>query len=244
MSGSSRSLEREYSCTVRLLDDSEYTCTIQVSAAPPRPRDPLVLRVWSTWPAAAARGSPQTLALCPPLAAEDGSSAGRLHRRPCPGPGTGHWAPLPGESQRPGPPTRSLLSPVVRALHPGSWSPPEWGAPSTSVQREVGKIGGSFPGRPVAGRRLGLSGPARRLAGFSYLCLVGRIMVYVIISLPLPPPSICESELSEGRTERAAHADWPIEGAQPALWALKIQAPLPRFAPPILFCWAVLGGVR
>ncbi|XP_044789352.1 FERM domain-containing protein 5 isoform X4 [Bubalus bubalis] len=29
MSGSSRSLEREYSCTVRLLDDSEYTCTIQ-----------------------------------------------------------------------------------------------------------------------------------------------------------------------------------------------------------------------
>ncbi|KAL6035792.1 hypothetical protein STEG23_005189 [Scotinomys teguina] len=31
MSGSSRSLEREYSCTVRLLDDSEYTCTIQVS---------------------------------------------------------------------------------------------------------------------------------------------------------------------------------------------------------------------
>lgn len=39
MSGSSRSLEREYSCTVRLLDDSEYTCTIQVSAAPARPRD-------------------------------------------------------------------------------------------------------------------------------------------------------------------------------------------------------------
>ncbi|ERE70888.1 FERM domain-containing protein 5 [Cricetulus griseus] len=30
MSGSSRSLEREYSCTVRLLDDSEYTCTIQL----------------------------------------------------------------------------------------------------------------------------------------------------------------------------------------------------------------------
>lgn len=45
MSGSSRSLEREYSCTVRLLDDSEYTCTIQVSAAPPRPRVPLVPRV-------------------------------------------------------------------------------------------------------------------------------------------------------------------------------------------------------
>lgn len=38
MSGSSRSLEREYSCTVRLLDDSEYTCTIQVSAAPPARR--------------------------------------------------------------------------------------------------------------------------------------------------------------------------------------------------------------
>uniref|UniRef100_M3YGZ6 Uncharacterized protein n=1 Tax=Mustela putorius furo TaxID=9669 RepID=M3YGZ6_MUSPF len=33
MSGSSRSLEREYSCTVRLLDDSEYTCTIQVFCA-------------------------------------------------------------------------------------------------------------------------------------------------------------------------------------------------------------------
>ncbi|KAM7327458.1 hypothetical protein ACRRTK_013825 [Alexandromys fortis] len=32
MSGSSRSLEREYSCTVRLLDDSEYTCTIQCQA--------------------------------------------------------------------------------------------------------------------------------------------------------------------------------------------------------------------
>lgn len=45
MSGSSRSLEREYSCTVRLLDDSEYTCTIQVSATPLCPRDPLVPRV-------------------------------------------------------------------------------------------------------------------------------------------------------------------------------------------------------
>ncbi|KAJ7994842.1 hypothetical protein DPEC_G00253650 [Dallia pectoralis] len=31
MSGSLRSLEREFNCTVRLLDDSEYTCTIQVS---------------------------------------------------------------------------------------------------------------------------------------------------------------------------------------------------------------------
>lgn len=31
MSGSLRNLEREYSCTVRLLDDTEYTCTIQVS---------------------------------------------------------------------------------------------------------------------------------------------------------------------------------------------------------------------
>ncbi|KAM9223908.1 FERM domain-containing protein 5 isoform 2-T2 [Leptosomus discolor] len=29
MSGSSRNLDREYNCTVRLLDDSEYTCTIQ-----------------------------------------------------------------------------------------------------------------------------------------------------------------------------------------------------------------------
>ncbi|XP_037766050.1 FERM domain-containing protein 5 isoform X2 [Chelonia mydas] len=32
MSGSSRSLEREYGCTVRLLDDSEYTCTLQRDA--------------------------------------------------------------------------------------------------------------------------------------------------------------------------------------------------------------------
>ncbi|XP_062998829.1 FERM domain-containing protein 5 isoform X2 [Elgaria multicarinata webbii] len=32
MSGSSRSLERDYSCTVRLLDDSEYSCTIQRDA--------------------------------------------------------------------------------------------------------------------------------------------------------------------------------------------------------------------
>lgn len=32
MSGSSRNLEREYNCTVRLLDDSEYTCTIQVGS--------------------------------------------------------------------------------------------------------------------------------------------------------------------------------------------------------------------
>ncbi|NWS74284.1 FRMD5 protein, partial [Crotophaga sulcirostris] len=32
MSGSSRSLDREYNCTVRLLDDSEYTCTIQRDA--------------------------------------------------------------------------------------------------------------------------------------------------------------------------------------------------------------------
>lgn len=34
------------------------------------------------------------------------------------------------------------------------------------------------------------------------------------------PPSICESELSEGRIERVAHAEWPIEG-NPAPWALK-----------------------
>ncbi|XP_042328358.1 FERM domain-containing protein 5 isoform X2 [Sceloporus undulatus] len=32
MSGSSRSLERDYCCTVRLLDDSEYNCTIQRDA--------------------------------------------------------------------------------------------------------------------------------------------------------------------------------------------------------------------
>ncbi|KAJ0002048.1 hypothetical protein NQD34_001844 [Periophthalmus magnuspinnatus] len=31
MSSSIRSLDREYNCTVRLLDDSEYTCTIQVT---------------------------------------------------------------------------------------------------------------------------------------------------------------------------------------------------------------------
>ncbi|XP_042631101.1 FERM domain-containing protein 5 isoform X3 [Cyprinus carpio] len=31
MSGSVRNLEREYMCTVRLLDDTEYTCSIQVS---------------------------------------------------------------------------------------------------------------------------------------------------------------------------------------------------------------------
>lgn len=31
MSGSIRNLERECNCTVRLLDDTEYTCTIQVS---------------------------------------------------------------------------------------------------------------------------------------------------------------------------------------------------------------------
>ncbi|XP_060550713.1 FERM domain-containing protein 5 isoform X4 [Pantherophis guttatus] len=32
MSGSSRSLDRDYSCTVRLLDDNEYSCTIQRDA--------------------------------------------------------------------------------------------------------------------------------------------------------------------------------------------------------------------
>uniref|UniRef100_A0A3P9D5V1 FERM domain-containing protein n=1 Tax=Maylandia zebra TaxID=106582 RepID=A0A3P9D5V1_9CICH len=32
MSGSVRNLEREYNCTVRLLDDTEYTCTIQRDA--------------------------------------------------------------------------------------------------------------------------------------------------------------------------------------------------------------------
>lgn len=31
MSGSDRTLDREFNCTVRLLDDSEYTCTVQVS---------------------------------------------------------------------------------------------------------------------------------------------------------------------------------------------------------------------
>lgn len=44
MSGSIRNLEREYSCTVRLLDDTEYTCTIQVShlstAVPLSPAEP------------------------------------------------------------------------------------------------------------------------------------------------------------------------------------------------------------
>ncbi|XP_070618495.1 FERM domain-containing protein 5 isoform X2 [Erythrolamprus reginae] len=32
MSGSSRSLDRDYSCTVRLLDDNEYSCTLQRDA--------------------------------------------------------------------------------------------------------------------------------------------------------------------------------------------------------------------
>ncbi|XP_063170004.1 FERM domain-containing protein 5 [Candoia aspera] len=32
MSGSSRSLDRDYSCTVRLLDDNEYSCTLQKDA--------------------------------------------------------------------------------------------------------------------------------------------------------------------------------------------------------------------
>lgn len=90
MSGSSRSLEREYSCTVRLLDDSEYTCTIQVSAAPPRPRDPFHPRSLFNLARGRRPGFASDLALCPPLATEDGSSAGRLHRRPCPGPGTEH----------------------------------------------------------------------------------------------------------------------------------------------------------
>ncbi|AWP01828.1 putative early nodulin-75-like [Scophthalmus maximus] len=35
MSSSIRSLDRECDCTVRLLDDSEYTCTIQVSVVSP-----------------------------------------------------------------------------------------------------------------------------------------------------------------------------------------------------------------
>ncbi|KAJ8776911.1 hypothetical protein J1605_015088 [Eschrichtius robustus] len=80
MSGSSRSLEREYSCTVRLLDDSEYTCTIQ------------------------------TPALCPPLAAADGPGSGRLCLSPSPGLGTRSSALLRGESSRPGPPPRPLPS--------------------------------------------------------------------------------------------------------------------------------------
>lgn len=73
MSGSSRSLEREYSCTVRLLDDSEYTCTIQVSAASParppaRSRDPAP-QTRLSWRGAAARGRSSSnpgAALCPP----------------------------------------------------------------------------------------------------------------------------------------------------------------------------------
>lgn len=48
MSSSIRSLDRECNCTVRLLDDSEYTCTIQVSAAA----------------AAAAAAARVTLSLC------------------------------------------------------------------------------------------------------------------------------------------------------------------------------------
>ncbi|KAK5604911.1 hypothetical protein CRENBAI_006505 [Crenichthys baileyi] len=32
MSSSVRSLDRECNCTVRLLDDSEYTCTIQTAS--------------------------------------------------------------------------------------------------------------------------------------------------------------------------------------------------------------------
>lgn len=212
MSGSSRSLEREYSCTVRLLDDSEYTCTIQVSAAPPRPRDPLVPRVWPTWPAAAARGSPQTPALCPRVAAPDGPSAESLLPSPCPGPRTGRSAPLRGESPRPGSPTRPLPSPGVKALHPGSLNPRGWGALSAGVRREAGRAGGFCPGRPVAGCRLWLPGWART-AGWLFLSLFGWKDNGVCHNFP---PSICESELSEGRTERAAHAEWPMKGAQPS----------------------------
>lgn len=90
MSGSSRSLEREYSCTVRLLDDSEYTCTIQVSAALPARGTPSLANL------ARGRlpGSPQTPVLCPSLAAAAGPGAERLRPRPGPGRGTGRSAQL------------------------------------------------------------------------------------------------------------------------------------------------------
>lgn len=144
MSGSSRSLEREYSCTVRLLDDSEYTCTIQVSAAPLRSRDPLVPRVWPTWPA--RRSRPQRF----------------VHRlSPSPGLGTRSSALLRGESSRSGPPPRPLPSPEVRTLYPGSSNPPVWGAPSSGVGREA-----LSPAAPSGGA--GFDSPARqgRLAAF------------------------------------------------------------------------------
>lgn len=62
-----------------------------------------------------------------------------------------------------------------------SWLPPVWGAPSAGVRREADRAVGSSPGRPVGGRSFGSSALQGRLAAF-LISLVGRIMVYVIIS--------------------------------------------------------------
>ena len=181
MSGSSRSLEREYSCTVRLLDDSEYTCTIQVSAAPPLLPGP--------WPAAASRGSPQTPALCPPLAAADGpAGAGRLS--PGPGLGTRSSAPLRRESRRPGPPSSSPA--LSRGEGAPSWLLEPADGVSTFRGRPEGGGEGGIPALSAAapsgdgevagsGAGFGFLAGQGRLAAF-LLSLTGRMMVYVIIS--------------------------------------------------------------
>lgn len=150
MSGSSRSLEREYSCTVRLLDDSEYTCTIQVSAALPCPRNPFVPRLWPTWPAAAARGRRRPRCFVRPRLRRTAP----VQRAPPPetGSGAGYQA-LRAAAVRV-PPSRTLSYPS--ALSQGE-STPSW-------LLEPAGVGSIFRGRPERGGQGGrlLPWPPRR----------------------------------------------------------------------------------
>jgi hypothetical protein len=105
-------------------------------------------------------------------------------------------------------PTPPLSSPTARTLRPGFSSPPGSGAPSAGVGREAGRAGRLLLFIPSGVQALGL-----RLgkAGLYYLSGCKDKGLCHNFS-----PSIFESELSEGRTERAANAEWPIEG-NPAL---------------------------
>lgn len=176
-------------------------------------------------------GSPQTPVLCPSLAAADGPGAERLRPRLSPGRGTGRtaqlrWVP---PSRTPAP---SLPSPRARAPYLGYSSLPGWGASSAGVRREAGRAGGSYPGRPVGGRRLRLSGQART-AGRRFLSLVGRIMLNVITTHPSPAFVSQSSQKVEVNAQPVRSGLWKRD--QPSGFS-RLGPPLPPFAPQISLC--------
>lgn len=81
--------------------------------------------------------SPQTPALCPPLATEDGPVAGRLLPNPCPWPGTGRFCAAAGR--------------VAAFRIPNSFPALPRGKGASSWLLEPARVGGIVRGRPEGG---------------------------------------------------------------------------------------------